>query len=117
MYQLVCSYFVIYFGFLVKIIMNQSAQERPFYYESIESISFFIAYIGLHNTYFHLDYNCYNGLIILQRIPHNLTVARLLHKRACSLVKMLLKNWQFSKETVLFETIKNKKIMNVLHTT
>ena len=52
---------------------------------------------------------------LIQRLPHNVTVARLLYKFAYSLVKysqMLLKNWHFSKETFLLESIKIQKIMN-----
>ena len=80
--------------------------ERPGKIVYTESISFFIAYICLHNIYFHSVYNCNQGVNMLQKLPHNLTVARLMHKYTYSLVKMLLKNWYFSKETLLFETIK-----------
>ena len=48
--------------------MDQSAQ--TVYRESFESISFFIAYIGLHNS----DYNFNKCVKMLQRLPHNLTV-------------------------------------------
>ena len=86
MYQLVCNYFVIYFGFLVEIPMNQSAPNVNG--ESVESISFFIAYIcNYQYMFFHSDYNCNQGVNMLQKLPHNLTIAQLLHKYSYSLVK------------------------------
>ena len=52
MYQLVCSHFVIYLGFLVEIVMNQSAQERPFTVKVLKTF-FAIAYICHYKTYSH----------------------------------------------------------------
>ena len=72
------------------LVCNSYESERPgktVYGESVESISFIMAYICLHNTYLPSDYNCNQRANILQRLPHNLTVARLLHKYAYSFVK------------------------------
>ena len=81
-YELVPSYFVIYFGFLFA-----ERSGKTVYGKSVESISFFMAYICLHNQHFPLDYNSNQSVKMLQRLPYNLTVARLLHKYDYSLVK------------------------------
>ena len=86
MFKLVCSYFVIYFVFLFVIVVNPERSGKTVYGESVESISFFMSYICLHNTHFPFDYNCNQSVSMLQRLPHNLTVARLLHEYAYSLV-------------------------------
>ena len=53
-----------------------------------ESISFFIAYIFVFTMHiFHSDYDSYQCVNMLQRLPHSLTVVRLLHKYAYSLIK------------------------------
>ena len=48
------------------------------YGRSVENISFFIPYIGFTRIITVIKASC----IMLQRLPHNLTVARLLHKYA-----------------------------------
>ena len=53
------------------------------YGESVESISFFIHYIGLHNTHFHSDYNCNKGVMHnVTKITSQLDRCTLLHKYA-----------------------------------
>ena len=63
-YQLVCSYFVVYFGFLVEIIMNQSATERPFTVKVSKAILFH-SILVFTIIYFHSDYNCNKGVKML----------------------------------------------------
>ena len=68
-----------------------------------------MAYIIFTIHIFPSDYNCNQSVNILQRLHHNLTVARLLHKYAYSFVKYsqnVAYKWHFSKETFLFETYK-----------
>ena len=83
LFELFCDLFWI-------LVCNRYELERSgrtVYGESVESISFFMSYICLHNTHFPLDYNCNQSVNLLQRLHFNLTVARLLHKYAYSLVK------------------------------
>ena len=86
-YELVCSYFVIYFGFLIAIVMNQSAQERLFTVIWLKAFLFSWPIFVFTIHIFPSDYNCNKSVNMLQRLPHNLTVARQLHKYAYSLVK------------------------------
>ena len=81
--QLFCHLFWI-------LVCNSYESERSgktVYVESVESISFFMAYtlgayICLHNTHFPSDYNGNQASICYKD-----SVARLLHKYAYSLVK------------------------------
>ena len=74
--------FVIYFGFLFVIVMNQSAQERLFMVKAF-----------FHGLYLSSQYTFSPQIItvisfnMLQGLPHNLTVAQLLHKYPYSHVK------------------------------
>ena len=82
--QLFCDIF----GILVcNLVMNHCDQERLFTVKVLKAFLFFITYICLHNAQFSKEYNCKLSVNTLQRLPHNLTVARLLHKFAYSLVK------------------------------
>ena len=54
------------------------------YGESVESIHFTLLIFVFT---IHKDYNCNQSVNMLHRLPHNLTVAQLLHKYAYSLVK------------------------------
>ena len=118
MYELVCSNFVIFLRFLSVIVMNQSAQERPSTVKVLKAFLFSWPIIVFTIHIFPSDYNCNQSANMFQRLPqnlHNLTVARLLHKYAYSLVKYsqnIAKKCHFSKETFLFDTIKIQKIMN-----
>ena len=96
--QVPCS-FVCFFLFLFVIVMNQSAQERLF---TVKAFLFSWPLFVFTKHIFPSDYNCNQSFNMLQGLPQNLTVARLLHNTLTptrNTVKMLLKNWHFSKET------------------
>ena len=80
--QLFCDLFWI-------LVCNSYESERSGKTVYGESISFFMTYICLHNTHFplRLYYNCNQSFNMLQGLPHNLTVARQLHKYPYSGVK------------------------------
>ena len=78
--QLFCDLFWI-------LVCNSYKSERAGKTVYGESISFFMAYICLHNTHFPSDYNCNQSFNMLQGLPHHMTVARLLHKYPYSHVK------------------------------
>ena len=79
--------FVVYFGFLFEIVMNQNAQERLFTVKVLKAFLFSRPIFVFTIHIFRTDYNCYQRVNIIQRLPHNLTVALLLHKYAYTLVK------------------------------
>ena len=82
--QLFCDIF----GILVcNLVMNHSDQERLFTVKVLKAFLFslLIFVFTIHN--FPKEYNCKQSVNTLQELPHNLTVARLLHKFAYSLVK------------------------------
>ena len=81
-YELVCSYFVIHFGFMFYIVMNQSAQERLFTVKVLKAFLFSWPIFVFTIYIFPSDHNCNQSVHMLQRFPHNLTVTRLLHKYA-----------------------------------
>ena len=49
-YECVCSYFVIYFGFVFVIVMNQSAQKRLFTVKVLKAFLFSWSIFVFHNT-------------------------------------------------------------------
>ena len=109
-YELVCSNFVIFFGFLFVIVMSQSAQERLFTVKVLQAVLFSwpILVFTIHIS--PSDYNCYQSANMLQRLPHNLnnlTVARLLHKGAHSLVKY--------SQNIAKNAISQKKLFCLIH--
>ena len=80
-YELVCSIFVIFFGFLFVIVVNQSTQERLFTVKVLKAFLFSWPILVFTIHIFLSDYNCNQSANMLQRLPHNLhnlTVALLL---------------------------------------
>ena len=69
------------------IVMNQSAQERLFTVKELKAFLFSWPIFVLTIHIFPSDYNCNQNVHMLQRLPHSLTAARLLHKYDYSLVK------------------------------
>ena len=75
-----------YFGFLFVIVMNQSAKERLVTMKVLKAFLFSWPIFVFTIHIFPSDYNCNQGVNMFQRLTHNLTVARLLHKYAYPLV-------------------------------
>ena len=85
-YELVCSYFVVYFFILVCNSYESERLGKAVYGESVESVSFSWP-IFVFTKHITPSYDCNQSVNISQRLPNSLNVARLLHKYAYSFVK------------------------------